>query len=203
MTCKNIVIDKNCNIVINDDTYNCRYVQVFIAKLTTSKGSSPTQTIIKDDRFKKVAFKSYGDGFYTICKMTIPKDEMAPYYYKGGRFYHNVQEVYLNELLAMNPKETGLQIEYTYYFCTCNLRKCFIQTCQSIFDSQTSICDNSNVDKALTYKRDLIWSTLNVIDYMVEMDQMEEAQRLLEKLSGCNGVCTSQQTNTSNCGCRG
>lgn len=202
MNCKDIVIDKNCNIIVDDNTYNCSYVQIYIAKLTTSKGSTPTQTVIKDDRFKKVVFKSEGDGFYTICKLTIPKDEMSPYYYKDGKFYHNVQEVYLHELLNMNPKVSGIEIDYMYYFCTCHLRKCFIKICQDIFNSQYSICDKAGLDGSLTYKRDLIWSTLNVIDYMVETDQMEEAQRLLERLTGCNGLCSSTKTNVNDCGCR-
>ena len=201
MTCKNITTDKNCNIVINDDNYNCNYVQVFIIKHTTSQGSSPTQTLIKDNRHKQVVFKSQGDGFYTICKLTIPTDESKPYYYKDGKFYHNIQEVYLHELLKINPKVSGVDINYSYYFSTCRLRKCFIKACQDIFNSQTSICNKSDVDGALTYKRDLLWSTLNVIEYMAEMDQMEEAQRLLERLNGCNGLCNCTETVTNNCGC--
>ena len=205
MNCKDIVIDKNCNIIVNDNNYNCNYVQIYIAKLTTSQGSTPTQTVVKDSRQKKVLFKSEGDGFYTICKLTIPKDEMSPYYYKDGKFYHNVQEVYLNELLSINPKVSGINIDYMYYFNTCNLRQCFIKICQDIFNSQTSICEKSGLDGALVYKRDLIWSTLNVIDYMVETDQMEEAQRLLERLTSCNGLCsqTNKTSINSKCGCRG
>lgn len=203
MNCKDITIDKNCNIIVDENDYNCNYVQIYMAKLTTSKGSTPTQTVIKDNRHKKVLFKSQGDGFYTICKLTVPKDEMEPYYYKDGKFYHNVQEVYLHELLNINPKVSGIKIQYRYYFSTCNLRKCFIKICQDIFNSQTSICDKSGLDSSLTYKRDLIWSTLNVIDYMVEMNQMEEAQRLLERLTSCNGLCSSTKTITNDCGCRG
>jgi hypothetical protein len=47
------------------------------------------------------------------------------------------------------------------------------------------------IDKELIYKRDLLWSALNVIKYMIEIDQYEEAERLLERIMGCNGLCNN------------
>lgn len=203
--CNNIIIDKDCNIIINDYDYNYNFVQVFILKLTTSKGSTPTQTIIRDSRNKKVVFNSKGDGFYTICKLTVPLDESKPYYYKNGKFYNNIREVSIQELININPEVSGVKVSYSYYFSTCNLKKCFVKICQEIFNSQTSICNKSNVDSSLLYKRDLIWSALNVINYMAEMDQMEEAQRLLEEITQCNGLCSSYGIKKSSrgCGCGG
>ena len=198
--CNKIYVDRNCNMIIEDNSFNCNYVQVFIMKLTTSNGSTPTKTIVRENRSQKVVFDKVEDGFYTICKLTIPVDESMPYYYRNGKFYHNVQEVYLQEIININPEVSQVQFDYIYYFSTCNLRKCFIKACQDIFAQQTSICNKSNIDHSLTYKRDLLWSALNVIDYMVEMDQMEEAQRLLAEITGCNGLC-SPQSNFSGCGC--
>ena len=77
----------------------------------------------------------------------------------------------------------------------------FVYICQQIFDQAASLnCNKSNVDSELIYKRDLIWSALNVIQYMAEMDQMCEAQRLLEEITACNGLCPQDQT-SSGCGC--
>ena len=197
----NIKTDKNCNLIITDNTFSCKYVQVFIMKLTTSSGSTPTKIIVRENRTQQVIFNNIQDGFYTICKLTIPKDESMPYYYKNGKYYHNINEVSLQEILNINLEVSKIEIEYIYYFSTCNLKKCFIKICQDIFDSQTSICDKSGIDSSLTYKRDLLWSALNVINYMVEMDQMEEAQRLLEKITGCNGLC-SPKSSFSGCGCK-
>jgi len=64
------------------------------------------------------------------------------------------------------------------------------------------MCNKPNSDSSLIYKRDLLWSAMNVIKYLVEMDQLEEAQRLLEEITACNGLCSSSQPEfTSNCGC--
>ena len=40
---------------------------------------------------------------------------------------------------------------------------------------------------------------------MVEIDQFEEAERLLERVTKCNGLCNnmcSDSVNVSNCGCK-
>ena len=200
--CNKVTIDKDCNLIVNDLEFNCDYVQVFILKHIKH---DQTQIVVKDSRLKKVQFQGYGDGFYTIYKLTIPINQNAPYYYENGKYYHNLVEISLQEILNTDPEVTGVQFDFFHYFSTCNLRKCFIKLCQDIFKSSTSICNKTSTDGALTYKRDLLWSALNVINYLAEMDQMEEAQRLLEEITECNGLCSPQTiTNTrptSRCGC--
>ena len=39
------------------------------------------------------------------------------------------------------------------------------------------------------YKRDLVWATLNVINYLIEDGLFEEAQKILEEIQSCNGIC--------------
>ena len=190
-----ITTDRNCNLIINDNTFNCKYVQIFIIKANNGYNFNQMQT--KTSRIQQIKFPITEDGFYTLCKFTVPTDEMMPYYYKDGKYYNNVREVSINELLNINPEVSKLKIEYFYYFSTCNLKKCFIKVCEDIFKQTSSIC-NKNIDSDLSYKRDLLWSALNVIQYMVEMDQYEEAQRLLEEITQCNGLCSKK---SNNCGC--
>ena len=45
---------------------------------------------------------------------------------------------------------------------------------------------------------------INVIKYMVQFNMLAEAQRILEMLEGCNGICSGNSSNTnksSGCGC--
>lgn len=197
INCNRITIDSNCNLHIIDNDYNCHYVQVFILKLVSS---TSTQIIIKDNRFDDVSFNTEGDGYYTITKLTVPLDKENPYYYNDGKFYHNGEEITLQQLLEINPNTTGLEIDYIHYFSICNLKKCFIAMCQQIFEQQSSICNKNNVDSFLIYKRDLLWSAINVINYLVDMQQYEEAQSILEQMTECNGLCPPQ-TGKVNCGC--
>jgi hypothetical protein len=48
-----------------------------------------------------------------------------------------------------------------------------------------------------------VWMAINVISYLVEFKQLAEAQRVLERISSCNGVCNnnSYKTKTNGCGC--
>jgi len=47
----------------------------------------------------------------------------------------------------------------------------------------------------------LVWSALKVIKLLVEKDNFEEAQRLLERITGCNGLCTDPCYTNKPCGC--
>lgn len=179
-------------MLIRECSFEENYVQVYIVKYINS---DETETLIREDKDQDIVFKYKGDGLYTICHLHVPTKESSVYYYKDGKFYHLLEEISLQNILD-DPKT--IQIDYEYYFSVCNLKKCFIKICQSIFDSQTSIC-NKNIKSSKTYKRDLLWSALNVIEYMVELDQLEEAQRLLEEITGCNGLCYQETFN--GCGC--
>jgi len=75
---------------------------------------------------------------------------------------------------------------------------------KKVLDERTSIqCNNTGVDKGDLYKRDLLLSAINVITYLAEMEQFEEAERLLERISGCNGLCDTTSSSSCGCGCGG
>lgn len=190
--CTRIITDKNCNIIVLDNTFDENFIQVYILKF-----EDQTEVFVKSAETQTVTFSYSQDGFYTLCKVTIPLDTSKPIYYKLGKYYYNNQEISLKDLIKLSEVDA----EYSYFFSTCNLKKCFVKVCQQIFNSKNTICSQGNVDHSLIYKRDLIWSALNVIQYMAEMDQMDEAQRLLEEITSCNGLCPSSSQSSSGCGC--
>ena len=208
--CIKITMDQNCNLVIEDNSFDPDYVQVFIIKHSTSQGEDSQKIIVRDRRDTPVVFPNAPDGLYSIYKLTIPLDETMPYCYKDGKYYKNnqelcvedivqaIEEVSLQELIDVNPKVSEIKFDYYYYFSTCNLRKCFIQICKDILNQKASACE-PHPDASLTYKRDLLWTALNVIKYMTEMGQYDEALRLLEEITTCNGLCPPSKT--CKCGC--
>lgn len=208
MNCNKITYDKNCNTIIQDDSYNNDYVFVYVLQLNQTTGIV-SDYFIRTEEDQQVIFDLGMDGFYTLVTLKVPKGEGTEYYYKNGNFYHFYSVIEWQTLIEINPNSVdGLDIIYEYYFQNCRLRKCYVNACYQIFDSVASInCNTSGLDKNLVYKRDLLWSALNVIDYMVERDQFEEAERLLERIMGCNGLCNNQQNRcyevqkSCNCGC--
>ena len=189
--------DRHCNLII-DSNFVEEYVQVFII---TNSDESYKDTIIKEDKDTPVQFYLPKDGLYLIRKASVPTSESNSYYYKDGIFYHNLTEISLEELLEINPEVSNIEIEDFFYFSTCNLKKCFISVCQEIFKNTSSICKTNINNHELIYKRDLIWSIINVIKYMVDLEQFEEAERLLEEAMACNGLCPQNTNNDCGCGC--
>lgn len=142
---------------------------------------------------------------YNIGYKNTPEEEipLQIYFYHEGKIYHingqELEEIQLEDLLDVNPETSNIYSEIKHFFSVCNLRKCFIKACQEIFNSTAfDRCFKSKVDEELRYRRDLIWAALNVIQYMVDCNQLEEAQRLLEQIMSCNGLCSKFN---EDCGC--
>lgn len=203
MNCNKIINDKNCNILIQEDNYDNNYAFVYVLQLNKTTEIT-SQVFIKTSEEQQVVFESGPDGFYTLVTLKVSKNSESEYYYINDDFYHNGALIDLQELIELNPNVSGVNVEYDYYFQTCRLKKCFINICYQIFDTQAlSSCVTPKLDSNLVYKRDLLWSAMNVIRYLSEMDQYEEAERLLERIVGCNGLCNNQDSHSnSNCGCK-
>lgn len=200
--CDRIRTDRECNIIIEDE-FDENYVNIYIIKHTDASGNVTSMLSLKTKESDQVICDFKVDGNYNICKIDVPLNEANLYYYKDGKFYKNIKEVELKEIISVNPEVSKLNFEYENYFCKCHLWQCYVKICQDIFDRRASVkCDTPNIDSALIYKRDLLNSTLNVIDYMTSLGQYTEAQRLLERISGCNGLCDTSANNSCNrCGC--
>lgn len=198
--CSKIYVDENCNLYINDTSETQDFVYVFVVKHSTYTEEDPTVVLIKVDQFQELKVLSQGDGLYTILKLTVPLDSSKPYYYYDGNFYKGDQIVDLQELIDVNPEVSEIPQEYIYYFSTCKLRKCYISVIQDIFKAHTTICKAPQVDNNLIYRRDLLWMTLNIIQYMAELEQFDEAKRLLMEVTECNGICPPEKS-TNACGC--
>lgn len=196
--CNNI-INIDCEHVLIKDNKIVQedFVYVYILQLNDSNPIS--QSLIIKSQEDEIVFTIGEDGFYTLCKIRIPRDQTKPVYYYNSKFYFNKEEVGLQELVELNPNVTKLEIDYTYFFQICKLKKCYTNIAQKIIDSSTS-CNNT-VQSDSIYKRDLLWSTINVLQYLVEQQQYEEAQRLLKRVTGCNGLCDNCYSNNQDCGC--
>ena len=90
-------------------------------------------------------------------------------------------------------------------FSICHLRKCYKNICQSIFNSRIfDKCFKAKVNSDLIFRRDLVWATINVIQYLVDSEQFAEAQLVLERINECPGLCTEQEKESGKkgCGCK-
>lgn len=89
-------------------------------------------------------------------------------------------------------------------FSTQYLYECYVNICKSLFnkvsDLCTSKCEKQN-SKDSIWKRDFLWMTINVVNYYVELSQLDSAQDILDRvLNTCNGICKNS-VNANDCGC--
>ena len=90
------------------------------------------------------------------------------------------------------------------------LNKCFNTLLKNLLQDIPKLGDNCG--KCLTpeiitkqQERDLVWMVINVIKYSLEVGQLYEAQRFLEKFNRCNNICSRNNlkllNTVDNCGC--
>ena len=150
--------------------------------------------------FNKELEKTEGSalGLYNIVYFS---DGIDIYKYINGE----TSQVTIDDILEINTVNTTISRISRDFVSICFLRKCYINLCQQIFnDRGISKCWNKNkVNSELIYKRDLVWMAINVVKYLTQCEQLAEAERVIETIQGCNGLCVSTNlTNSTNgCGC--
>lgn len=207
--------DKNCNIVIHDDieypinglSYN-NSISLFVAILNKcdSQEILYSKLIAHDYKNNPIVLEGASYGFISIYQFIFPTFEKFGYFSDEKNIYFKnttgeTREVSIEELLEVN--ENNL-IKYSYnFFSVCNLRKCYVALCQKIFNDRAfDRCFDSKVDSSLIYRRNLVWAALNVIEYLIDSQQYCEAQRLYQKVTQCNGLCSKSELGTKDCGCQ-
>lgn len=118
----------------------------------------------------------------------------------------------IQEVIERNTEGTTLSRTCDTYVSICYLMHCHLSLCQEIFEGHgfsgqggSGRCfSKSNVDDELIYRRDMVWMALNVIRYLVEANRLQEAQRIIEQIGGCNGLCDGWYRHDGvkpDCGC--
>lgn len=117
---------------------------------------------------------------------------------------------YINDILIQSKQLSITQIynmagSQTFtckkeIFTICNLIKCFVSLQNKTLSklSANNCYDYSDESK---YK-DFLLSTIYVLDYLKDINDFREAQRILENISGCNFLC-SEYVIKDSCGCHG
>lgn len=149
------------------------------------------------------------DGYITFCHIVLPNKDFFDshpgqftYYSDGVGKIYNSQNEEVEVQLIVEVNDSTLIRHMHNFFSVFHLRKCYVSLCQKIFkDKAFDRCFNNKIDSQLILKRDLVWAALNVIQYMIDFNQLAEAQRLLERINGCNGLCSSEDTGDKGCGC--
>ena len=89
-------------------------------------------------------------------------------------------------------------------FSVCKLQRCLVYLQRQLLLNNSKICsyDKCKTDENLRNRRDFLLSAMYVFDYLKDMGNFTEAQRILDNLSSCNSLCGEELGNIDNsCGC--
>ena len=145
------------------------------------------------------ALDQYTNGIYFIGS------EDKFYKYLRGE----IVEVDINEILEINQVDTTLIKTSLHTFELCHLEECFFKLCMYLLDNMPcdDLCFNDKM-KGFTgdiLNRDIIWMALNAIKYCIEQQQFFRAQKILERVETCWGICRDldniNSTQYKGCGC--
>lgn len=205
-----ITNNSDCAMCISEEesfVFQENYAYIYVVQLNRQIGDVINSSKIRLAETDKITFKFDEDGFYTIARVTIPTipNDSYLYYYDGENFRGRVTGEVVSLQTVVDDASAG-DIEYTGFFSTCRLRKCFVSLCKRILNEGPFSGDKCKirVDSTLIYQRDLVWSVYNVIQYMLDFGQYLEAQRLIERINVCPGICHGvEPKNGGGCGCHG
>lgn len=191
-------------------------------KLQSTEYSSPTYTLHSDiDQDDAILLTASQDGWFTVTHIVLPTStwfesateaELGLYsivYYTDGEYIYKYVDgttsiTTIDEVIEVNTEDTTLSIVTKDYVSICYLKQCYINYCLSIFNNSAfTECWNDNDSDEDAYKRDIVWMAINVIKYLVKCGQLYEAERIIETINGCRGICPSSNSTskTSGCGC--
>lgn len=143
------------------------------------------------------------------------------FYYNGSIYFIDIEDYLIDEYLnasnfilkyenyilnnankvSMEYLSENTEIGNQTYFCKkitftyCNLIKCFVSLQSKLANS---LCD-SFCEKNETANRDFLLSTIYVLDYLRDINNFKEAQRILDNINECGGFCESDTLTKCNC----
>lgn len=166
------------------------------------------------------------DGWFTIHYTVLPTVEWfirerakerdsdlrlyEVVYFTNGQFIYKcvdgeVTEVNIEEVLERNTLGTTISRSMKEHVSICRLKQCYINLCQQLFNKGFGPCFNKAKESDdLIFKRDIALMVINAVTYYTQFNQLAEAQRLIERIGGCGGICPSingQAINGHDCGC--
>lgn len=183
-----ISINCGCDIIVEDIEFVEGFYNVIALQYKERVIDSYIKTSIEDE----VIFRDKDDGYYKLYALSLKNSpEEAEKYYIQDEIYYDLEgnEVSLQTIL----EDSEVYKDIIPFFSSMKLYHAYITECKKII-LQSERC-NTGLD---TYRRDLLRSVFDTIGYLVDCENFDEAQEIINKISGCNGLYENEY---QKCGC--
>lgn len=128
---------------------------------------------------------------------------------------HSYEEVIKNSIVIDNYIDAYKIVHnngasQTFYcpvkkiFSVCKLQRCLVYLQRQLLLINCKHCsyDKCDTDNTLRNRRDFLLSAMYVFDYLKDIGNLTEAQRVLDSMSSCDSLCGDLLNNSNNdCGC--
>lgn len=153
------------------------------------------------------------EGLFIAHYLVIPNkftiDSPTGYYWDGDHPVYvdalgNEKRIELKTLLTINVELTNIKRFSKDFLSICSLKNCYIKICKELMNKSCPENCSGTQYSELSYKKDLLWMAINILEYLIEFDRIDEANQLLKQVYyGCNGLCkqTTLRLGDYDCGC--
>lgn len=154
-------------------------------------------------------FEITNDGLYTYQKLIIPLKEHvgnAKFYYYDGSLYDALTNETLSFEEVWDKKATSTNMFWfdEEIFSIYNLLECFILTeLARINDMLNNGCDVECSSFNSDTNADFLGVVIFVLLHLIKTRDFYNAQRILDRLNTCNGLCKHVNDKLKGCGCNG
>ncbi len=106
----------------------------------------------------------------------------------------------INEVIECTNDRTFKYSLSQDYLSICSLQNCYVNLAWKLL-KERSLAKCEIDDKDLVDRKNLVFIAINVIKYAIELGKVDKAEQILQRINGCTGLCKSDSTSMSNCGC--
>lgn len=202
---------------------------VVVQKLTFEKDNSIANSNVTvandaDTLSETISLSETPDGLYNYAKLVLPTQDhefsgLEKLYYDttDDCVYYEDEDNPDNNLVFTDVIEsfndifniiTSGRIDNCFYFddnifTMYYLVECFALTEKELLDNYLKNNCQGGCDgyTNLEYRTTLLLTAINVLKYLLEKQDLYEAQRVLSRLDTCGGLCKNYKHLTKGCGC--
>lgn len=163
------------------------------------------------------------NGLYFYQKLIIPTEEHE--FSSNEKLYYNTQDGHIYYIDEDHPADN---VEYgsplcafseiyevvrnggldncfyfdDYAFTIYDLVQCYVEALrEKISDYLKNNCSSCSKNSVMDSRADILLAAINVINYLLEKKDFFEAQRILNGLASCHGLCKKMNNTLKDCGC--
>lgn len=146
------------------------------------------------------------DGWYRIVTFKKPHTVLQDgALVAGDRIYtaeYIMDNIEREETVEWNPEYIG-EWDVDDTFSICKLKKCLAELEYRTFQDMLKNCGKCKDFSDVKSQRDFLFIAVWLMEHYIELEKIEIAQAIYERIKGCGDLCQNLLNDKKSCGCNG